>query len=646
MTPNAPPAGPTGHPMASRPDDTGAPQVLLRLLATSDIHATILSYDYSANRPLFGQGLAQAATLIQAARAEVPGAILLDNGDFLQGTALADLAASQRRRRPHPVIAALNALGYDAAALGNHEFNFGLDVLRQVAGQARFPLVSANVLLRPGSQPLADQTLVPPFALLDRDLPDRDGGVQRLRIGVLGLTPPEILHWDRQHLQGRLATRPMLETACAWVPEMRRQGADLVVCLAHTGIPTGTGIDSEGRAIDIAALDGVDCVVAGHTHRVFPGPEPIDDPRADPVRGTIAGKPAVQPGHSGSHLGVIDLGLRRQADGWRVVSSSVRCTSVSEVVAGLPAETIRLNAEPLRKAILSDHRAALVWTRRTLGTSELPLSTCFAQAACVPAMRLLAGAKIAYLRTALSGQGTEGLPIVATATPYRSGGRGGPLNYTDIPAGPLSVRHLFDLYPFPNTMIAYRLTGADLVEQIERAAALFRQIELGQPDQILIDAGFPSFAFTTFHGVTYRLDLAQPARYDARGRLIHPEARRVRDLCRGGHPVRDTDRFILATNTYRSGGTLGIPPPDPRDVVFETRVLCTDVLRQYLTRQRRITSQLLPAGPSWSFAPLPGTSVLLDTGIGALSHLDEARHLQPDLVGLTGDGFHRFRLSL
>lgn len=279
-------------------------EVSLRILATSDVHANVMSYDYAANRPLNGQGLAQLSILIATARAEAPQALLLDNGDFLQGTALADHAAQPVRRRGHPVITAMNTLSYDAACLGNHEFNFGLEVLRRALAEAAFPAVSANVLLRRGrSSPLDDETLVAPYVILDRDLPDAAGRLNRVRIGILGLTPPEILRWDRMHLAGRLEARLMVETAKARVPELRRAGADLVICLAHTGIADRTdGRGREGLGADLAEIPGIDAMVLGHSHMIFPHRGLHLDPRVDPALGRIAGIPVVQPGYSGSHL--------------------------------------------------------------------------------------------------------------------------------------------------------------------------------------------------------------------------------------------------------------------------------------------------------------------------------------------------------
>lgn len=628
-------------------------EISLRILATTDLHANILSYDYAGNRPHFGQGLAQTASLIAAARAEVPQAILVDNGDFLQGSALADLAARDRRKRVHPSIAAFNALGYDAVALGNHEFNFGLPVLERAVAAARFPVVSANVLRAKGDSVGQDVALVQPYALVRRDLVDGEGRRHSLCIGILGLTPPEILRWDRQQLEGHLQVRPMVQAARAWAPLVRKAGADLVLCLAHTGIAVmADGQDADGLAAEIATVPDIDLLVAGHSHLVFPpdsspGAAPAHaDPRVDALKGLLAGKPAVQPGFNGSHLGVIDLALAPDGPGWKVARSAVRAVSVSEQVAGLSPETIRGHAAPLRKAVGSDHRAALARTRRAIGAVDLPMSTSFAQVADVAAMKLVAAAKIDYTRRMLAGGPHEGLPIVATATPYRSGGRGGPLNYTVIARGALSERHLFDLYPFPNTSVAIVLRAADLAEQMERAVAIYRQVQPGRSDQPLLDPAFSGFAFATFHGFSYRIDLTQPARYDPRGRLIRPLARRISDLQIGGRAVHDDDRFVLATNNFRVGGSLGIAPPAPQQVVLDQRVLLADILRAFIQARSLITAADIDTKEGWAFHPMPGTTVSFDTGVMALDHLEEAAALRPELVGVTEEGLHRFRLQL
>ena len=200
-------------------------ELLLRLIATSDLHANLLPYDYCTNRPRAGQGLISIARQIAAARTEVPNSLLFDNGDFLQGNPLADYAATSRRRRDHPVMTAFNALGYDAATIGNHEFDYGLKFLSTTLSQARFPVVSANIVTSLGKRPLRDRTLLPPFALLRRTFLDTTGQPHSLRIGVIGFAPPQIELWDRNHLEGRVRMRDIILAAKDWLPRLRSKAA-------------------------------------------------------------------------------------------------------------------------------------------------------------------------------------------------------------------------------------------------------------------------------------------------------------------------------------------------------------------------------------------------------------------------------------
>ena len=628
-------AGPgTGPRTGAGTEDSAGPSPLrLRLIATTDLHSQLLSYDYYANRPQYGFGLAQTAALIAEARAEVPGSLLLDNGDFLQGSALADIAAFPRRRRPHPAVLAFAALGYDAVALGNHEFNYGLDLLQRALRDAPFAALSANVAWQLGRDPLDDRLLARPYTLIPRDLRDARGQVRRITVGVLGLTPAEIVTWDRAKLAGRIEVRGMAEAARAWVPQMRAAGADVVVCLAHTGITASGPGHSGSHAAEIAAIEGIDALVAGHTHQVFPPSEAAGaaltaDPMIDAATGRIAGKPVVQPGHSGSHLGIIDLVLQPGPGRWRVAGARAQTISASEVVAGLSPARLRAFAAPLRRALLPDHRAALGWTRQNLGATAVPLFSHFAQVADTQLMRLIAKAKVDHVRALLDGRPEGALPVLSTARPYRCGGLGGPLNYTDIPEGPLSVRHVFDLYPFPNTLRAGIVTGRDLRARLERSAALFRRIRPGAQDQPLLDPEVPGFAYETIPGLGYRVDVSRP------------EGERVLGLSFRGRPVGGDDRFVLVTNSHAAAEVE--MPASLRDVLGET-TLCTTVIADHI---RRIGLVQPMAGEGWRLAPLPGTTVVHDGGAGALHRTGAVSHYRPEFLGITPAGYHRFRLHL
>ncbi|MFN5995946.1 MAG: bifunctional 2',3'-cyclic-nucleotide 2'-phosphodiesterase/3'-nucleotidase [Paracoccaceae bacterium] len=617
----------------------GRPLASLRLIATSDLHASLMPYDYCANRPNLNLGLGAVSQQIAEARGEAQNCLLFDNGDFLQGSPIADYAANARRKRAHPVITAFNTLGYDAITLGNHEFDYGLRFLSQVLTDAQFPVVSANVATRLGKSPARDETFVPPFAILRRQIIDQEGHAHLIRVGVIGFAPPQIEEWDRDSPDGRVQTRDILAAARAWLPRLRARGADIIVALAHTGIgAVDPETGSENAATALAALPEIDAVVAGHSHQIFPGPDFPASPAVDPVAGRLAGKPAVMPGHSANHVGIIDLDLERCGSGlrrWRVVGASTRIGRRSaDPAPATPA---------LHQALAPDHRAALAWSRRQLGETPTALHTHFATIAPSAALDLIAEAKAAHVREALAGTGWESLPVLSSATPFRAGGRGGPLNYTDIPAGPLRMRNLSDLYPFPNTIVTLMLTGAELATWLERAATIFRQIAPGSTDTPILAPEVPAFLFETIPQLSYAIDLSQPARFDAQGRLANPEARRIVGLCHGDRPVRPEDEYLLVTNSHRAGrARLQDPEADPQ-VVFTDGARVQSVIAAHVQRKG-----LVGGSPRrhWHFLPMPGTTATFAAGDGAAAHLDDVAAFRPVRIAKDGEGFTHYRLHL
>lgn len=624
-----------------------AVELSLRLIATTDLHACLLPYDYCANRAAPGKSLFDISRLIAQARAEVQNSLLFDNGDFLQGNPLADyVATARRRRRAHPVMTAFNTLGYDAITLGNHEFNYGLRFLRTAISQAQFPVVSANIATRLGKSATQDRTFVPPFAILTRSVTDAAGRHHTLRIGVIGFAPPQIEVWDRDHLEGRIRMRDIIASAKAWLPRLRARGADVIVALAHSGIgPLEPEEGMENAATALAALPEVDAVIAGHSHLTFPGPAIATSPGVDPVRGLLAGKPAVMPGHSASHVGVIDLALTRPMQGdrrWLVTSAKARLDLATPLQA-TAAPGPNPSNPPLRKAILQDHRATLAWSRRILGQSRVSLGTHFATTAPTAALDLIAASKCDYARKALAGTRWSGLPLLAAAAPFRAGGRGGAANFTDIQAGPVRMRNLSDLYVFPNTLVVLALTGLELSDWLEQSAALFRQIRPGDTDAPLHDVTVPSFTFDTIPALSYAIDLSQPARFDPEGRLVNPGVNRIVGLTLDGQLIDPDAHYLLATNNHRAS-LIAAAPGDRKPVVaLANGARSQTVLADYIRAEGTVG-----AAPrrSWHFLPMPGTTVRIATGAGAEAYLPDIVHLRPEALGQNEDGFLHFRLHL
>lgn len=608
--------------MGTKPTETAAradgQRLQIVVLATTDLHANLRTYNYYLDSEGDDPGLAGVASLVRKLRAGAHNVLLLDNGDTLQGSPLGDLAAEGGIGAPHPMIAAMNAVGYDAATVGNHDFNYGLTFLHDMLADATFPIVLANV-----DRPDGD-SLLPRSCLLDRGVTAEDGTPQRLRIGILGVAPPQITKWDARLLAGHVRTRPIVASARTEAARLRDKGADLVIALCHSGI--GAEEDAPGlenAVLPLAASGAVDAIVAGHTHKALPTP---DNP------GPIHGVPVVQPGFFGSHLGEIRLDLIRDGDGWRIENSAARLHRVAEP------------PDPEIQALSADcHAATLAHIRRPLGKTERPLETYFSLVANCPALALIAEATTAAARRLLDGHPLSHLPLLSAVAPFKAGGRGGPDYYTDIPAGPLSIRHAADLYAYPNSLQVLRVTGADLRDWLERTASAFCRIAPGHAGQSLLDPAFSSYNFDVVHGLTYRIDVTARARTSADGAQVFSGPGRIRDLAHMGRPVRDDDTFLVVTNSYRAAGGGHFAAAAHSEAVLASAETVRDVLARYIAR----ASPLRPhAQDTWRFIPVPGTTVIHETGPGALAHTArmEALGLTPD--GWSKAGFLRCALSL
>lgn len=597
----------------------------LRLMATSDLHMQLLSYDYDANRRCGRGALARVAGLIETLRQDGLTTLLFDNGDLIQGNAMGDLVAQAvLEGQPHPAIAAMNALGYDAAAPGNHDFNYGVETLMAVARGAKFPFVCSNLRLRGTASVLRNRLILRRRVRLD------DGRTATLRIGVMGLLPPQTVEWDRAHIGARGRARDICEAAADTARLLRRDGADLVVALAHTGI--GAALPEpwmEDAAAALAAMADVDAVIAGHSHRVFPSALFRGNRQVDPVSGTLWGKPAVQPGQRGSHLGVIDLDLTRDAAGhWSVSGHRSRA---------LPVPEDQVDAPSVVAATAAAHAATLHHMRRQIGHTARPLNTFFAMVAPNTALGLIAEAQRWHVQARLAGTPLAGLPVLCAVAPFKAGGIGGPFHYTHIDAGPLTLGSLSDLYSFPNRIEALKLSGRELVDWLERSASAFLQLQPHAPDQPLIDPDFPSYEFDVITGISYAFDLTQPRRYAACGRLVDPAAARVRDIRLNGRALAEDDQVILATSNYRTASRgFGVDR-----LALRAGPRAHEVLRDYVEGQDSVS----PADPDWRFVPVPGASALFDTAPEAAAYLPKAGAVRIEPAGDAPDGFARFRLA-
>ncbi len=614
-------------------------RVKLRVLETSDLHVNVVPYDYYRDGEDNTVGLAKTATLIKAARAEVQNHVLFDNGDFLQGSSMGDWMAYKKGLKAgdvHPMIAAMNALGYTCATLGNHEFNYGLDFLDNGIKPANFPFVCANIQNVDGSD------VVKPWIIIEQDVTDEAGAAQRVKIGVIGFTPPQIMQWDKGHLDGKLRAFDIVEIARARVPALKAAGADIIVALCHSGIAGGDFKGhEENAALHLARVDGVDVILTGHQHLIFPGGKAFDGiAGVDNARGSLNGKPCVQPGFWGSHLGVVDLELERAGNSWKVADFKVEARPIFERTADRKIVSKADADAAVLASVAAAHEATLAYVREPVGATTAPINSYFALVADDPSVQIVADAQIAYAKQLMAGTPFAALPVLSAAAPFKSGGRSGPNFFTDIKTGPLAIRNVADIYLYPNTVQIVKVSGAQVREWLERSAGIFNRIDPARTDeQPLINPSFPAFNFDVIDGVTYRIDVTQASRYDLDGKLVDPAARRIVDLNHAGKPVADAQEFILATNNYRAAGG-GNFPGTKTTVVLEAPDLNRDVIVRYIIEKKSINPV---ADNNWALAPFPaGAHVTFLSGPGSSQLVPSG--LKVELAGDGGGGFIKYRL--
>ncbi|MFZ2220316.1 MAG: bifunctional 2',3'-cyclic-nucleotide 2'-phosphodiesterase/3'-nucleotidase [Rhodoferax sp.] len=626
-----------------------AAEVSLRLLETTDVHMNLLDYDYYQDKTTDQYGLARAITLIKAARSEATNSLLFDNGDLLQGNPLGDVMAKVHPLKPgqvHPAYKVMNQLGYDAGNLGNHEFNYGLPFLRQSIAGANFPYVNANVFVDDADKDGANaKHAFTPYVLLDRQFKDTQGNSHAIKVGVIGFVPPQIMQWDKAHLEGKVVTRGIVEVAQKYVPEMRAKGAQLVIAIPHSGFEkTPAGARVENAVAGLAGVAGIDAILFGHSHAEFPSAAFADFPLADVTRGTINGVAAVMPGRWGDHLGIVDFKLDNRSGEWKVVHSQSSIRPIFDRKAKKPL----VAADPLVAATIGEeHAQTLAYVRSQVAVSSAPIYSYFAQVSDDPSVQIVSNAQTAYVKRAMQGTDYEKYPVLSAAAPFKSGGRQGWSYYTDIPAGPLAIKNVADLYIYPNTLKAMLITGADVKEWLEMSAGQFNRIDpQGAPEQQLINVAYPSYNFDTLDGVSYALDVTEPAKYTERGVLAAPTANRVKNLMFQGKPIDPAAQFVVATNNYRAFGGGNFPGITATKVIFDAPEENREVLVQYLTGFAAATGQaaLNPsADDNWRIQPVPGVKLRFLSASEASKYVGQHPGIQQ--VKDNGDGSALFELT-
>ncbi|MFD6168345.1 bifunctional metallophosphatase/5'-nucleotidase [Streptomyces coeruleorubidus] len=531
-------AGAVGAPGAqaaeAREDKRGAKRYAFTVLGTTDLHGNVFNWDYFTDKEFDDKdhndiGLAKVSTLVNRVREEKGrrNTLLIDAGDTIQGTQLSYYYAkvdpiTAEGGPVHPMAQAMNAMGYDAAALGNHEFNYGIPVLRKFEQQCRFPLLGANALdaktLRPAFAPYSMHRLRTPCG---RDV----------KVAVLGLTNPGIAIWDKANVQGKMTFPGLEEQAAKWVPKLRSMGADVVIVSAHSGSSGTSSYGDQLPYIENAAglvaeqVPGIDAILVGHAHTEIP--EYF-------VTNKETGKRVVlsEPLKWGQRLTLFDFELVWEKGRWTV-----------EKVGAQVLNSNTVEEDPKIVRLLSDeHEKVVAYVNQVIGTNAAEMTSAEAPYKDVPIIDLINHIQADTVKQALAGTEHAALPVLSQAACFSRSAR--------IPAGEVTIRDVAGLYVFENTLEARLMTGAQMKAYLEFSASYFVQTAPGaavDPAKLTNANGTPDYNYDVVSGLSYEIDIAKPA------------GSRVTNVRFEGQPLADDAKFVFAVNNYRANGGGNFP---------------------------------------------------------------------------------------
>ncbi|SDK50571.1 bifunctional metallophosphatase/5'-nucleotidase [Nonomuraea jiangxiensis] len=539
---------------ASRPDS-----VTITVMGTSDIHSNALNWDYfkdaaysdSAGNSI---GLAKVSSLVNQVRAERgrDHTLLFDSGDTIQGTPLGYYYAkvepiTEPGGPVHPMAKAMNAIGYDAVTLGNHEFNYGLPLLATWIKQMKAPVLGANAVYEKSGRPAYEPYVIKTMKVK---------GEKPIKVGVLGLTNPGTAIWDKANVEGRLRFTDLVESARKWVPVIRAQGADVVVVTAHAGdngmSSYGTELPVENASAMVAEqVPGIDAVLFGHAHN--------DVPQRF-VTNKATGKQVLltEPGRWGNRLSKLDFQLTKQRGTW--------------VVTGKSATTLNTNTvqeDPnIVRLLKPQHDATVSYVNKVVAKSAQELRAAESPYKDTPILDYIQQVQVDTVKQALP---DNTLPVLSIAAPFSRS--------AVFPAGDIKVRDVAGLYVYDNTLLAIKLTGAQIKDYLEYSARYFNQLNPGDPVDVsrLTNAGnTPDYNYDQLSGVSYDIDVAKPA------------GQRIANLTYDGAPVPADKQFVVAINNYRQSGGGGFPHVTGAEVVYNAQVEIRQALIEYATAKGTI----------------------------------------------------------
>lgn len=580
-----------------------AATVDLRIIETTDLHGNMMNYDYFKDQYIDTFGLAKTANLIHQAREEVKNSVLVDNGDLIQGSPMADYALNKGLNKGdiHPVYKALNTLDYVVGNIGNHEFNFGLDFLQKSLAGANFPYVNANVYDAKSNKPFFKQ-----YIILDKKVVDREGKKHSIKIGYIGFVPPQIMQWDKLNLEGKVIVKDITETAKKLVPEMKEQGADIIVAIPHSGVSAEPyKALAENSVYYLTQVEGINAIMFGHSHGVFPSEDFKSLPNTDINTGNINNIPAVMPGQWGSHLGVVDLVIEGDKSNWKVVSGK----SQARPIFDSKNKKALVDADKnITKVLKDDHEGTREFVGKPIGKVSTDINSYLALIEDTSALQIISDAQIDYVKQFVQGDpDLDGLPILSAIAPFKAGGRkNDPTAYVDVKKGDLTFRNAADIYLYPNILSAVKITGKEVKEWLECSAGVYNKIDINssKPQYLINWDKFRTYNFDTIDGVSYEIDITKPARYDGSCQLINPESERIINLTYQQKTIDPNQAFLIATNNYRAY-TGAFPGTGGKNVKFNSPDDLRVILSAYITNYTKKQGQVdVTVDNNWRIAPI------------------------------------------
>ena len=627
-----------------------AATVDLRVMETSDIHSNLIDFDYFKDKPTEQFGLVRTAGLIKAAKGEATNAVLVDNGDLIQGSPLADYMVSKGLNdgEAHPAHKLMNTMGYTVGNFGNHEFNFGLDYLKKAIAGADFPYVNANII-----DEKTGKNLFTPYIIVDTPVKDRDGKEHVIKIGYIGFVPPQILIWDKANLEGKVRVNDITETAKKFVPQMKAEGADLIVAIPHSGFSQEPyKAMAENSVYYLSEVPSINAIMFGHSHGVFPGKDFADIKGVNIEQGTVNGIPAVMPGQWGDHLGVVDLVLNNDDGAWKVADAKAQARPIYDKVNKKP---LVVRDDKLASVIDEQHNATRTFVGKLIGKSPDNMYSYLALLQSDPTVQIVNNAQTDYTRRFIQGDpDLADLPVLSAAAPFKVGGRkNAPADFVEVEKGDMTFRNAADLYLYPNTLVVVKATGAEVTEWLECSAGMFNQInpQSEAPQSLVNWDGFRTYNFDTISGINYQIDLTQPAKYDVECQTVNPQANRIKNVTYQGKPIDPKAVFLVATNNYRAYGGKFAGTGD-KHIAFASPDENRSVLAGYIAAETKAKGAVsAQAEQNWTFVPVKTDKKLdirFETSPGdkATQFIKENAHYPMTRVGTDDVGFAVYQVDL